>query len=238
MLDTEDDILGFKQFVAAGGIQPPQTLLIGRDALARSQALLDDLVSVIVDENDYTQVQAFFDAVNNTHSVVQQTAAIVSEWNTYLEDTAIPEGLSIPSQGHDILCKLNDVDNDAPAPFTVPILQSSEILALQTAIIALEPVSASSVALMNEINDALLLTPSSIPSDLIANSESQALELNDITDDVNSSSSLVSDALSLASQNKVEATEAYYQAIAYTIANSQLSDPAIKDAVSEIYPST
>ncbi|EGQ7810289.1 hypothetical protein I6Y99_004330 [Vibrio parahaemolyticus] len=236
MLDTDEDILNFKQFVEAGGIQSPSTLLVGQDIAVRAQAISDSLSPVVLDENDYSQVSVFITAVNNAITVSDGVTSIVSEWNTYLEETAIPEGLSIPAQGHDIQCKLDGVENDSPAPFTVPILQDTEILALQNQISSVEPTVSDVVTLMGEINDSLLLATGTIPSDLVAESESLATTLSSAVNTLSVSSLAVNDVLSAAETNKSNATEVYYQAIGFTIANSQLSDPAIKDAVSEIYP--
>ncbi|HBN6266235.1 TPA: hypothetical protein L3N15_004217 [Vibrio parahaemolyticus] len=236
MLDTDEDILNFKQFVEAGGIQPPQTLLIGKDIVNRAQGISDSLSSVVLDENDYSQVNTFIVAVNNAIAVSDNVTNIVSGWNAYLEETAIPEGLSIPAQGHDIQCKLDGIENDSPAPFTVPILQDTEILELQNQISNVEPIVSDVVILLGEINDSLLLATGTIPSDLVAESESLATTLNNAVNTLSVSSSAVNNVLSAAETNKSNATEVYYQAIGFTIANSQLSDPAIKDAVSEIYP--
>ncbi|PMS91980.1 hypothetical protein [Vibrio parahaemolyticus] len=236
MLDTDEDILNFKQFVEAGGIQSPSTLLVGQDIAVRAQAISDSLSPVVLDENDYSQVSVFITAVNNAMTVSDNVTIIVSGWNIYLEETAIPEGLSIPAQGHDIQCKLDGVENDSPAPFTVPILQDTEILALQNKISNVEPIVSDVVTLMGEINDSLLLATGTIPSDLVAESESLATTLSSAVNALSVSSSAVNDVLSAAETNKSNATEVYYQAIGFTIANSQLSDPAIKDAVSEIYP--
>lgn len=238
MLDTVEEIQEFIDFRNAGGIQPPETLTIGRQVNSAAAALSGKLSALIVEDVDYNDVQSLVNAINTLASESQQAVSATERWNVYLEETAIPTALEIPSQGHDVLCKVNGIDNNKSAPFIGPIISKSEIQDLQSAVANVDSETDSTVALMAEIN-AILDTEvpgAGLSQDLINRANEEATKLQISIGLIGRAFTSVESLLNSAIQNKAESEAAFYQAVDFTIANSQLSDPAIKEAAEEIYP--
>lgn len=246
MLNNPEDIEKFLAFSAAGGIKQPETLITGQRINAKAKVVYGQIEQIILSDANYKDTQPLIDALNSISTELKTTESTTSLWNAYLTETSTPVALEVPSQGYDVLCKINNSDNAVPPPFTFPITEKEDINALEQSVLAIEIQIDSALPIVAEINDIIDLgdipplpgTPEPvIPQELIDRAVAKAAELSAIE----GSTSLITGALgvmvSTAKSNKQQATDAYYQAIDFTIISTQQKRPSIGAAVAEIYPS-
>lgn len=248
MIDSQEDIIKFKKYLAAGGLQKPSSFVYAESCVQLAKSIHTDLVLTCDNTIDY--------ASSGIHELPSQITYICNECVEakvsatscieYLDIAAKPDDLIQVALGYDINCKLSGTTPSA-APFTYPITEFEPLRKCIDALLQIKNITPDIVTLMHEINTALTPPPeppdSSIPSDkpilsdeLKQDAISMENKLRPIQGLIKLTSDRIKSWIDLASSDRNANLTSFTNAIQYTILDANHKNIAISDAISSISP--
>ncbi|EGQ9764943.1 hypothetical protein FWP46_21150 [Vibrio alginolyticus] len=249
MLDTQEQIEQFRQFLDVGGLKEAENLARGKSLKVKCESLSGKLSGCVSEDiEDYQGASQLVVTLKGLNDSVSATVATLTQWNEHLVLITDPTDLEQVSIGVNIKHKVDGTEDNVPAPSILPITSKEELKALEAVINGLSGHVDAAVSLMAQINTAL--TPSTSgsesdngatlpPPDLPPELESQANALNEIMAPLAggvTSSSTVIDAMIIASKEERTLALGYFtKAISFTICSNQTKKTSIKDATVEVF---
>ncbi|EGQ7904702.1 hypothetical protein [Vibrio alginolyticus] len=249
MLDTQEQIEQFRQFLDVGGLKEAENLTRGKSLKVKCESLSGKLSGCVSEDiEDYQGASQLVVTLKGLNDSVSATVATLTQWNEHLVLITDPTDLEQVSIGVNIKHKVDGTEDNVPAPSILPITSKEELKALEAVINGLSGHVDAAVSLMARINTALTpptggsesdngatLPPPDLPPEL----ESQANTLNEIMAPLAggvTSSSTVIDAMIIASKEERTLALGYFtKAISFTICSNQTKKTSIKDATEEVF---
>ncbi len=249
MLDTQEQIEQFRQFLDVGGLQEAENLTRGKSLKVKCESLSGKLSGCVSEDiEDYQGASQLVATLKGLNSSVSATVATLTQWNEHLVLITDPTDLEQVSIGVNIKHKVDGTEDNVPAPSILPITGKEELKALEAVINGLSGHVDAAVSLMAQINTALTPPTSGSesdngatlpPPDLPPELESQANALNEIMAPLAggvTSSSTVIDAMIIASKEERTLALGYFtKAISFTICSNQTKKTSIRDATAEVF---
>lgn len=249
MLDRQEQIEQFRQFLDVGGLKEAENLTRGKSLKVKCESLSGKLSGCVSEDiEDYQGASQLVVTLKGLNDSVSATVATLTQWNEHLVLITDPTDLEQVSIGVNIKHKVDGTEDNVPAPSIFPITRKEELKALEAVINGLSGHVDAAVSLMAQINTALTpptsggesdngatLPPPDLPPEL----ESQANALNEImlplAGGVTSSSTVI-DAMIIASKEERTLALGYFtKAISFTICSNQTKKTSIKDATAEVF---
>lgn len=248
MLNTPQDILDFKEYQNAGGLQQPASYHSAIATIPLSEQAKSQLSGAVNNAIDYDS-----DGINELPSTMttlsneaDEALVAANAMVTYLSVAANPTDIEQVAIGVGIVRKLAGIDDNTPAPSILPITNSSKIIALHTAIANLHINIPDAVALMSKINTALTPAPAIPPAlpvpvpPLTDGLKQQALSmiitLKPFLGSITSRAINVGDMVGVATTERDVAITAFNDCIAFTMLSGQKQKPSVSDAANALYP--
>lgn len=249
MLDTQEQIEQFRQFLDVGGLKEAENLTRGKSLKVKCESLSGKLSGCVSEDiKDYQGASQLVVTLKGLNDSVSATVATLTQWNEHLVLITDPTDLEQVSIGVNIKHKIDGTEDNVPAPSILPITSKEELKALEAVINGLSGHVDAAVSLMAQINTALTPPTSGSesdngatlpPPDLPPELESQANALNEIMAPLAggvTSSSTVIDAMIIASKEERTLALGYFtKAISFTICSNQTKKTSIKDATAEVF---
>ncbi|EGR0722455.1 hypothetical protein [Vibrio alginolyticus] len=249
MLDTQEQIEQFRQFLDVGGLKEAENLTRGKYLKVKCESLSEKLSGCVSEDiEDYQGASKLVATLKGLNGSVSATVATLTQWNEHLVLITDPTDLEQVSIGVNIKHKVDGTEDNVPAPSILPITSKEELKALEAVINGLSGHVDAAVSLMAQINTALTPPTSGSesdngatlpPPDLPPELESQANALNEIMAPLAggvTSSSTVIDAMIIASKEERTLALGYFtKAISFTICSNQTKKTSIKDATAEVF---
>ncbi|EGQ8734735.1 hypothetical protein RGL42_004134 [Vibrio parahaemolyticus] len=252
MLDTQEQIEQFRQFLDVGGLQEAENLIRGKYLKVKCEILSEKLSGCVSEDiEDYQGASQLVATLKGLNGSVSATVATLTQWNEHLVLITDPTDLEQVSIGVNVKHKVDGTEDNVPAPSILPITSKEELKALEAVINGLSGHVDEAVSLMAQINGAL--TP---PAPLTGGSDSDSgaalpppvlpPELANKADALNevmaplaggvASSSKVIEAMIIASKvGRTLALDYFTKAISFTICSNQTKKTSIKDATEEVF---
>lgn len=249
MLDTQEQIEQFRQFLDVGGLKEAENLTLGKSLKVKCESLSGKLSGCVSEDiEDYQGASQLVVTLKGLNDSVSATVATLTQWNEHLVLITDPTDLEQVSIGVNITHKVDGTEDNVPAPSILPITSKEELKALEAVINGLSDHVDAAVSLMAQINTALTPPTSGSesdngatlpPPDLPPELESQANALNEnmapLAGGVTSSSTVI-DAMIIASKEERTLALGYFtKAISFTICSNQTKKTSIKDATAEVF---
>lgn len=249
MLDTQEQIEQFRQFLDLGGLKEAENLTRGKSLKVKCESLSEKLSGCVSEDiEDYQGASKLVATLKGLNGSVSATVATLTQWNEHLVLITDPTDLEQVSIGVNVKHKVDGTEDNVPAPSILPITSKEELKALEAVINGLSGHVDAAVSLMAQINTALTPPTSGSesdngatlpPPDLPPELESQANALNEIMAPLAggvTSSSTVIDAMIIASKEERTLALGYFtKAISFTICSNQTKKTSIKDATAEVF---
>ncbi|MEZ8713407.1 hypothetical protein AB6D65_18520 [Vibrio alginolyticus] len=249
MLDTQEKIEQFRQFLDLGGLKEAENLTRGKSLKVKCESLSGKLSGCVSEDiEDYQGASQLVATLKGLNGSVSATVATLTQWNEHLVLITDPTDLEQVSIGVNVKHKVDGTEDNVPAPSILPITSKEELKALEAVINGLSGHVDAAVSLMAQINTALTPPTSGSeshngatlpPPDLPPELESQANALNEIMAPLAggvTSSSTVIDAMIIASKEERTLALGYFtKAISFTICSNQTKKTSIKDATEEVF---
>ncbi|EHA1100059.1 hypothetical protein RAL72_003419 [Vibrio alginolyticus] len=249
MLDTQEQIEQFRQFLDVGGLKEAENLTRGKSLKVKCESLSGKLSGCVSEDiEDYQGASQLVVTLKDLNDSVSATVATLTQWNEHLVLITDPTDLEQVSIGVNIKHKIDGTEDNVPAPSILPITSKEELKALEAVINGLSGHVDAAVSLMAQINTALTPPTSGSesdngatlpPPDLPPELESQANALNEnmapLAGGVTSSSTVI-DAMIIASKEERTLALGYFtKAISFTICSNQTKKTSIKYATGEVF---
>jgi len=249
MLDTQEQIEQFRQFLDVGGLKEAENLTRGKSLKVKTESLSGKLSGCVSEDiEDYQGASQLVVTLKGLNDSVSATVATLTQWNEHLVLITDPTDLEQVSIGVNIKHKVDGTEDNVPAPSILPITSKQELKALEAVINGLFGHVDAAVSLMAQINTALTPPTSGSesdngatlpPPDLPPELESQANALNELMAPLAggvTSSSTVIDTMIIASKEERTLALGYFtKAISFTICGNQTKKTSIKDATKEVF---
>ncbi|ELB2852170.1 hypothetical protein [Vibrio alginolyticus] len=249
MLDTQEQIEQFRQFLDVGGLKEAENLTRGKSLKVKCETLSGKLSGCVSEDiEDYQGASQLVVTLKGLNDSVSATVATLTQWNEHLVLITDPTDLEQVSIGVNIKHKVDGTEDNVPAPSILPITSKEELKALEAVINGLSGHVDAAVSLMAQINTALTPPTSGSesdngatlpPPDLPPELESQANVLNEIMAPLAggmTSSSAVIDTMIIASKEERTLALGYFtKSISFTICSNQTKKTSIKYATEEVF---
>ncbi|HHX8568409.1 TPA: hypothetical protein ACVO0S_001616 [Vibrio alginolyticus] len=249
MLDRQEQIEQFRQFLDVGGLKEAENLTRGKSLKVKCESLSGKLSGCVSEDiEDYQGASQLVVTLKGLNDSVSATVATLTQWNEHLVLITDPTDLEQVSIGVNIKHKVDGTEDNVPAPSILPITSKEELKALEAVINDLSGHVDAAVSLMAQINTALTSPTSGSesdngatlpPPDLPPELESQANALNEImaplAGGVTSSSAVIDTMIIASKQERTLALGYFTKAISFTICSNQTKKTSIKDATAEVF---
>ncbi|MCR9352133.1 hypothetical protein [Vibrio alginolyticus] len=249
MLDTQEQIEQFRQFLDVGGLKEAENLTRGKSLKVKCESLSGKLSGCVSEDiEDYQGTSQLVVTLKGLNDSVSATVATLTQWNEHLVLITDPTDLEQVSIGVNIKHKVDGTEDNVPAPSILPITSKEELKALEAVINGLSGHVDAAVSLMAQINTALTPPTSGSesdngatlpPPDLPPELESQANALNEnmapLTGGVTSSSKVIEAMIIASKEERTLALDYFTKAISFTICSNQTKKTSIKDATEEVF---
>ena len=247
----QKDLARFKRFASSGGIGQAVNLTKGQAIKSDVAAMMASFSACMDDDADYVAggVQSLTNAITSLSGELTDAHGKLDAWNGYIALAMKPEELNTVAMGVEIYRLLESIPNDTPAPSLQPILSKSELIALENAVRPVKAKEASIVSLMGQIN-GILAKPSdsggsdsgggsakpSLPQHLKNQAATLTNELRSLIGTMATPAGVIGTMTTSAHAERAIAHTYFKKAVDFTIGENQLNNPAIMDAVKEVYP--
>ncbi|WP_318491909.1 hypothetical protein [Photobacterium leiognathi] len=251
MLNNPQDVIEFKEYQSAGGLQKPFSYEEANKAIALAETVNNAFIASVDNDLDYVAdgIQELPEIITALGGEAGEAGAASMALKTYLDLSANPTDLEQVSIGVDIICKLAGTANDKPALSITPITDPTAITSLVNKLTLVDAQTATITDLMAKINEAITpppapippaktptLPPPPLPDDL----KTQAMALIDVLKPLKGSvitmATTVDDLAKNATVEREKAIKAFNDAIAFTLLKGQKSKPSVSAAANELYP--
>ncbi|HCE1714492.1 hypothetical protein [Vibrio parahaemolyticus] len=249
MLDTQEQIEQFRQFLDVGGLKEAENLTRGKSLKVKCESLSEKLSGCVSEDiEDYQGASKLVATLKGLNGSVSATVATLTQWNEHLVLITDPTDLEQVSIGVNIKRKVDGTEDNVPAPSILPITSKEELKALEAVINGLSGHVDEAVSLMTQINGALTpptggsgtgggatLPPPVLPPELANKADALNEVMTPLAGGVASSSKVIEAMIIASKEERTLALDYFTKAISFTICSNQTKKPSIKDATAEVF---
>ncbi len=253
MLDTQEQIEQFRQFLDLGGLKEAENLTRGKSLKVKCESLSEKLSGCVSEDiEDYQGASKLVATLKGLNGSVSATVATLTQWNEHLVLITDPTDLEQVSIGVNVKHKVDGTEDNVPAPSILPITSKEELKALEAVINGLSGHVDAAVSLMAQINGALTppapptggsgsdggatLPPPVLPPELANKADALNEVMAPLAGGVASSSKVIEAMIIASREERTLALDYFTKAISFTICRNQTKKTSIKDATAEVFP--